>query len=159
LATIADGEVKTRFKLSGVVRMAEKILETMDTTLFLARDVQDLSAPSVPMSFVQVASSRSDSREEVEDATSGPFDEVQQMISTLISELRDQAAGDMDQHQFCSESVAKNRQARHTVENAIDVKKSEILWAETAIARLDDEVSFYESEKARLTQAATDADT
>jgi len=158
LATIADGEVKTRFKLSGVVRMAEKILETMDTTLFLARDVQDLSVPSVPMAFVQLAS-RSDSQEEVEDATAGPFDEVQQMISTLISELRDQAAGDMDQHQFCSESVAKNRQARHTVENAIDVKKSEILWAETAIARLDDEVSFYEAEKARLTQAAADAAT
>lgn len=116
------------------------------------------------MSFVQ---EQEDSQDEsliqrasaaATSAAGGPFDEVSQMIQALIASLRQQANEDLDKHQFCMENTAKNRKQRVAVMSALDVKASEIHWAETAVAELKDQVEYLGEETSRLRAAASEAE-
>lgn len=166
-------ETKMRSKLLDSLKISNALLEHVDTTAFIAKDVRELRV--LAHSFLQVAMSRpgarlyksspsvsllqASSEQDSEAADSqtvmsgGPFDSVSQMIEELIASLKAEANQDVDQHQFCEESKAQNRRARHMAENSIDERTTEIHWAQTAIERLDDEISFLESETTRLAGA------
>lgn len=181
MQTVAKEEDASRFKLLGLLKMSKKMLESMDASMFLARDMHDLSsdesavatpaqqapADASPASFLQISEHRSISTplsfmqegSLTSAAAAGPFDDVTQMINGLIVSMRSQANAEANQEQFCMESKAKNRKAKTDVTNSIDVKTSEIHWAETAAARLDDEIAFLESEASRLTAFANNAKT
>eukprot|EP00928_Gymnodinium_smaydae_P056836 TRINITY_DN4014_c0_g1_i1.p1 TRINITY_DN4014_c0_g1~~TRINITY_DN4014_c0_g1_i1.p1 ORF type:complete len:704 (+),score=182.77 TRINITY_DN4014_c0_g1_i1:139-2250(+) len=166
--SIWDEEKGLRFALMGSLRMAKVFLQKMDSSSFLAKDMQSLSvtqtAPAaepapLPLAFLQEeateeTASGSGATSASVVTSAGAFDEVSRMIQGLITSLREQANGDMDKHQFCNENKAKNRKMSRDVSNAIDAKGAEIRWAEMAMARLDDEISFLKTEASRLEAAA-----
>lgn len=80
----------------------------------------------------------------------GPFDEVKDMISTLITALKDEANKELNQHQFCQDNLVKNRHERTVKLSDVDRAASELRRAKMAIKRLTEEVAFVESEVARL---------
>jgi len=92
-------------------------------------------------------------------AQGGPFDGVKDMISTLITSLKDQANSEANQHQFCQEGLAQNRRDRTSKLNEIDGKASELRRAQLAGKRLSAEVAFVESEVTRLKVGAETEDT
>lgn len=180
-AAVFTEEDKLSYKLVGQIKMAKKMLESMSASMLLQRDMQALRGPApaflqvasseteegqTPLSFVQ-ESQDSDSQDTdaliqraqtaATSAAGGAFDEVSQMIQALITSLKQQANEDLDKHQFCMENTAKNRKQRLAVVAAIDVKGSEIHWAETAVAELKEQVTYLEKETARLRAAATNA--
>eukprot|EP00929_Paragymnodinium_shiwhaense_P072272 TRINITY_DN3668_c0_g1_i1.p1 TRINITY_DN3668_c0_g1~~TRINITY_DN3668_c0_g1_i1.p1 ORF type:complete len:714 (+),score=314.30 TRINITY_DN3668_c0_g1_i1:138-2279(+) len=187
MATVFKEEYKQMGKLEGLYKMSKKMLESMDASMFLVKDMQALrgegAAPSflqlksatasnasatVPMSFVQEeADEEQDPQPDssllqrastaAAAAAGGPFDEISQMIQALIASLREQANDDLNKHQFCQESTAKNRNERLSIAKAIDIKASEIHWAEVAVGELQDQVQYLEKETARLQAAATQA--
>merc|ERR1719223_1529235 len=85
----------------------------------------------------------------------GPFDSVTKMISGLIASLKAQANEEVNQHQFCQDSLSKNRRDRISKKNSIDSLTSTIRWSKMAIVRLDDELSYLEQEMSRLANAQT----
>jgi hypothetical protein len=173
-AGIFTQEHKLRFKLQGLLRMSAKLLDAVDTEASLQKDLQDLPVTS-PTAGAPTAQSRALAQVnasakhrhvrtqllQVGDASTvasaGPFDTVSETIQGLISSLTEQANDDVGQHQFCTENIAKNRQSRIKTSADIDMKMSEIRWAEAAVARLDDEFEFLGTEKTRLTEAAAAA--
>lgn len=177
---VADnkGAQKTqRNKVVNDVLMASKVLEHMDTFLFLSTDLQGLkrAAPS----FLQVNADNLQSFGEaapMESAISllqegegmgleelvenygaaveaGPFDKVTKMISGLIASLKAQANEEVNQHQFCQDSLSKNRRDRIAKKNSIDTLTSTIRWSKMAIVRLDDDVKYLGQEMNRLGDA------
>jgi len=184
-ARTSSKEATLRSKLLDALKIGTKLLEHVDTTAFIAKDMSELRAgapsfvqtelrmppqsqrfnvspPVVPLPkladsstlFVSLLQASAAATSKTATATSiGPFDEVSQMIEELISSLRAQANGDVDQHQFCEESKMKNRNARHLTENSIDEKATEVHWALTSVERLDDEIAFLEGEAKRLADA------
>jgi hypothetical protein len=161
---------KQRAKVVSDVKMASKVLEHMDTFLFLSTDLQGLkrAAPS----FIQVAVES----EHMGDAVSllqegegmgleelvenygsliseGPFDKVTKMIGGLIASLKAQANEEVNQHQFCTDSLGKNRRDRIAKKNSIDTLTSTIRWSKMAIVRLDDDVKYLGEEMKRLSDA------
>jgi hypothetical protein len=185
--TVSTDEHKMRVKLISLVRMAKTQLKSVDVSMFLQKDVQDVSvsgndddtlsslepmalvetrsrsrrvqwkAPKKPQGLLQEDSALT--AEVSADATAGggPFDDVATMIEQLISQIKDQANADKNKDQFCQEAKAKNRKARIDTTNAIDVKMAEIHWAESAVKQLDEEISFIMVEEARLREVATAA--
>merc|ERR1719456_806153 len=83
----------------------------------------------------------------------GPFDSVTKMISGLIASLKAQANEEVNQHQFCQDSLSKNRRDRVAKKNSIDTLTSTIRWSKMAIVRLDDDVKYLEGEIKRLADA------
>jgi len=173
-----------RRQVANDVSMAAKVLESMDTFLFLSKDLVGLKrrAPSL----LQVAAQNM--RELVEDSPAseqgaltllqegeaeetesesgmgeeelvenyatqvleGPFDKVTKMISGLIASLKAQANEEVNQHQFCQDSLSQNRRDRIAKKNSIDTLTSTIRWSKMAIVRLDDDLKYLESEIKRL---------
>jgi len=91
-------------------------------------------------------------QEENGDTATGPFDKVSGMIKSLMTSLRDQANEEMDLHQWCTEANAKNTKDRIQIRAAMDETATEIHWAKSAIAALDDQLAFFSSELKRLTE-------
>jgi len=207
VAVSAEQQVKLRSQLISLIQMPAKLLESMDTMMFLAKDLRDLGGPSM-LSFVQTqAESKStaelgdmvqaalhtaDAEEDkqVESADQemrsalgegsadpsaaavqtvqavvqqaalvqaegggsalGPFDKVSDMIQALLTSLRDQANEEMDLHQWCVENTAKNNKDRIKVRAYMDETATEIHWAKSAIASLDDQITFFSAEHTRL---------
>merc|ERR1719359_666914 len=83
----------------------------------------------------------------------GPFDSVTKMISGLISSLKAQANEEVNQHQFCQDSLGKNRRDRIAKKNSIDTLTSTIRLSEVAIVRLDDDLKYLTQEIQRLSDA------
>jgi chromosome segregation ATPase len=83
--------------------------------------------------------------------SSGPFDKVSKMISGLIASLKGEANREVNQHQFCQDSLSKNRNDRIAKKNTIDTLDSTIRWSQMAIVRLDDDAKYAEGEIKRLT--------
>lgn len=82
----------------------------------------------------------------------GPFDNVLKMISGLIASLKAQANEEVNQHQFCQDSLSKNRRDRIAKKNNIDSLASTVRWSKMAIVRLDDDLSYLKGEMDRLTK-------
>merc|ERR1719359_1903157 len=80
----------------------------------------------------------------------GPFDKVTKMISGLIASLKAQANEEVNQHQFCQDSLGKNRRDRIAKKNNIDTLTSTIRWSEIASVRLNDDLKYLSSEIKRL---------
>merc|ERR1719321_1249481 len=80
----------------------------------------------------------------------GPFDGVTKMIEGLIASLKAQANEEVNQHQFCQDSLSKNRRDRIAKKNNIDTLTSTICWSKMAIVRLDDDKKYLEGEIKRL---------
>lgn len=221
MATAADEENKLRFQLINLIKMPAKLLEGMNSMLFLTKDLQELGGKSIlevpeeATSFLQEASSSSSSstelaaemraalrssddqeakdagvvpdqapveqqqqseasqamqmamqmqqqvamvQEENGDAQTGPFDKVAGMIKSLMTSLRDQANEEMDLHQWCMDAEVKNKKDWQKIRAAMDETATEIHWAKSAIAQLDDQLAFFSSELKRLTdhKAATE---
>jgi|Transcript_65044 chromosome segregation ATPase len=172
---IAD-QRKKRGSVVNDVAMASQLIEHMDTALFLARDLRGLNRPvqsflqldsssrdetpeaiTQPVSFVQEADASSVGLEQMIEnygssmgMSAGPFDKVQEMISGLIASLKNQANEEVNQNQFCQDSLSKNRNDRLAKKNAIDTLSSTMRWSEMAIVRLDDDVKYLEDEIKRL---------
>jgi len=169
---------KARVAVANDVSMAAAALEHMDTALFLTKDLQGLKR--VAPSFLQVAEHSSvhelppqvwkavsllqegegmGLEELVENYDSsnagneGPFDKVTKMIGGLIASLKAQANEEVNQHQFCQDSMGKNRRDRITKKNTIDTLSSTIRWSKMAIVRLDDDLSYLGQEISRLAAA------
>jgi len=161
---------KQRAKAISDVKMASKVLEHMDTFLFLSTDLQGLkrAAPS----FIQVAAESEHMEEPVSflqegegmgleelvenygsSISEGPFDKVTKMIGGLIASLKAQANEEVNQHQFCQDSLGKNRRDRIAKKNSIDTLTSTIRWSKMAIVRLDDDVKYLGEEMKRLSDA------
>merc|ERR1719316_646670 len=85
----------------------------------------------------------------------GPFDSVTKMLSGLIASLKAQANEEVNQHQFCQDSLGKNRRDRISKKNFIDSLTSTIRWSKMAIVRLDDDLSYLKTEMERLAAAQT----
>lgn len=172
-----EKQLQQRAKVLQQLRMAVKMMQSMDPTMFLGRDIKVLSEDYENVqSFVQVSSKRDDeygagqdisllgalhgSQEDVGLAQrasavrslgqSGPFDEVTHMIQGLISDLRSQANAEVDHHTFCMNSMGENRRSRVAKVDSIHMKQSEIRWGDAAIENLNDEVTFLDSELVRL---------
>jgi hypothetical protein len=184
MATTSSEEGALRSKLLDALKISTTLLEHVDTTAFITKDMgelrglvtsfvqaqsrtllrsprsKDLShavslaeppySHPVPWSLLQAAAAATASRTAV---SSSPFDSISQMIEGLISSLKAEANGDVDQHQFCEETKTKNRKARHLADNWIDEKTTEIHWTSTSVERLDDEIAFLEGESTRLVNA------
>jgi len=168
-----------RRKVVNDVSMASKVLEHMDTKLFLSLDLVGLKRASP--SFLQIAEQNvheepveddedfSFLQEEEEQGTEveemvetygssegmsqGPFDGVTKMIGGLIASLKAQANGEVNQHQFCQDSLGKNRRDRIAKKNSIDTLTSTVRWSKMAIVRLDDDLKYLDSEMKRLADA------
>mmetsp|Transcript_113710 Transcript_113710/g.178922 ORF Transcript_113710/g.178922 Transcript_113710/m.178922 type:complete len:690 (-) Transcript_113710:12-2081(-) len=176
---------KKRGSVVNDISMASQLIEHMDTALFLARDLRGLRGPAPsflqidgtnkphmdvaaeavrPFSFVQESDSGSIGLEQMIEnygssmgMSAGPFDKVTNMISGLIASLKNQANEEVNQHQFCQDSLSKNRNDRVAKKNAMDSLASTIRWSQIAIVRLDDDVKYLEGEMKRLA-AAQDAE-
>jgi len=179
-----SAQKKLRAKATTDVQMAYKVLEHMDTALFLTRDLAGLKR-STSISFLQ-EESESDSEEEtspsssssaalVQDASTaditnllenavgtgaasiseGPFDKVNKMIQGLIASLKAQANEEVNQQQFCEDSLGKNRRDRTATKNNMDTLSATIRWSKMAIVRLDDDIKYLDSELKRLDALAT----
>jgi chromosome segregation ATPase len=85
------------------------------------------------------------------EMTGGPFDKVNKMIKGLISSLKAEANEEVNQHQFCQDSLSKNRNDKVAKKNSIDTLASSIRWSQMAIVRLDDDVQYMNKEMKRLT--------
>merc|ERR1740130_1159551 len=170
-----------RSKVINDVGMASKVLEHMDTKLFLSLDLVGLKRASP--SFLQIedqyvheepvedeedfsflqeeeSSSVDQGLEEMvetygssEGMSQGPFDGVTKMIGGLIASLKAQANGEVNQHQFCQDSLGKNRRDRIAKKNSIDTLTSTVRWSKMAIVRLDDDLKYLDSEMKRLADA------
>lgn len=168
---------KARNAVANDVSMASKVLEHMDTALFLTKDLQGLKR--VAPNFLQIAEHSSVEEpvaralsllqegdgmgleelvENYDSSTSGnegPFDSVTKMIGGLIASLKAQANEEVNQHQFCADSLGKNRRDRIAKKNTIDTLTSTIRWSKMAIVRLDDDLSYLKAEMDRLAKAQT----
>merc|ERR1719321_606240 len=80
----------------------------------------------------------------------GPFDKVTKMIGGLIASLKAQANEEVNQHQFCQDSLGKNRRDRIAKKNSIDSLTSTIRWSKMAIVRLDDDLKYLTGDIKRL---------
>jgi len=208
MTVAAEQEAKLRFQLINLIKMPAKLLEGMDSMMFLAQDLQDLggdarwAAGSAP-SFVQVEAQTSSAelgdamqaalrsaddqeakqegavpdeapaeqqsastqamqmamqmqqqvamvQEENGDTATGPFDKVSGMIKALMTSLRDQANEEMDLHQWCTDTAVKNKKDRLKIRAYMDETATEIHWAKSAIAQLDDQIGFFSGEVKRL---------
>jgi hypothetical protein len=170
---------KQRSQVINDVSMASKVLEHMDTLLFLSKDLQGLRrvaptflqlddhglpdfakagfmARSAPLALLQEGESMG-IEDMVENYGSsvmdGPFDSVTKMISGLVASLKAQANEEVNQHQFCQDSLAKNRRDRIAKKNSMDTLTSTIRWSKMAIVRLDDDKKYLEKEINRLKTA------
>lgn len=171
-----DAQQKKRAQVTSDVLMASKLLERMDTAVFLAKDMQSLRRSA--LSLVQSASWNSNEflgsgvlslirpvsllQQEVMVASDleisysalsgneGVFDSVTHMISGLIASLKAQANGDVNQHQFCQDSLGKNRRHRIAKKLSIDTLSSTIRMSKMAIARLDDNLQHSADDVDRL---------
>lgn len=83
-------------------------------------------------------------------SATGPFDEVQGMLRTLISNLNDQANKDTNLHQWCVDSRAENDNSRIKAKQAMDAASASALWARSAIAKLKEEITYFGKEVKRL---------
>lgn len=215
MAVASEQENKLRFQLINLIKMPAKLLEGMNSMLFLTKDLQDLGGkqvlevPEEATSFLQTEAQSSSSstqlademraalrssddqeakdagavsdeapveqqqqsassqamqmamqmqqqvtmvQEENGDTATGPFDKVSGMIKSLMTSLRDQANEEMDLHQWCTEAEVKNTKDRIQIRAAMDETATEIHWAKSAIAALDDQLAFFSSELKRLTE-------
>merc|ERR1719245_1502206 len=82
--------------------------------------------------------------------SSGPFDKVTGMLEGLLNNLRAQANEDTGLDQWCQQSRADNERSRLETKAAQDEASSQALWAQSAIAELEDEASFFSGEVKRL---------
>lgn len=92
----------------------------------------------------------------LQQGTSGPFDKVTGMIRSLIANLRDQANEDTNLHQWCMDSSAENDKNRIETKSAQNEAEAQILWAKSAMAKLGDQVSFFQDEITRLQKQEQD---
>jgi len=173
---------KSRDSAVNDVSMASKLIEHMDTTLFLVRDIQGLkpTAPSLlgfatsteqenesqdaipvtPYSFLQDADTNGMGLQSLIESysasmgmTAGPFDRVTKMISGLIASLKAQANEAVTQNQFCQDSMGENRNDRVGKVNDIDSLGSSIRWSQMAIVRLDEDIEYLRGEQKHLADA------
>jgi len=166
---------KKRAQVTNDVSMASKLLEHMDTALFLTKEIQGLKKSTAPLRPLGVGSSHKGfkarqprsrrwisllqkddlSDASLEEATmssesEGPFDKVTDMISGLIASLKAQASEEVNKHQFCQDSLVKNRRDRVAKKLSIDSLGSTIRWSKMAIVRLDDDLNYCSAEIERL---------
>lgn len=165
---------KSRSQATNDVLMASKLLQHVDTAIFLARDVQALKmSPTQPGAasshgFLDGFSPYTSSHlsllqvdvgdallEESDDGANGDDsteDKVIQMIHGLIASLRAQANSEVNQQQFCQDSLSQNRQHRVAKTLSIDIMSSTVRWAKIAIVRLADDLKYFEAEMEHLAQ-------
>jgi len=174
---------KERSKVVNDVSMAAKVIESMDTALFLSRDLVGLKRSSpmflqvsevsahrlddeyrdlIPISLLQEedgVNAGMGLEELVEtygtSAVDGPFDKVTKMIGGLIASLKAQANQEVNQHQFCQDGLGQNRRDRIAKKNGIDTLSSTIRWSKMAIVRLDDDLKYLGLEMKRLAAVQT----
>merc|ERR1719460_346985 len=156
--------------------MASKLVEHMGTAMFLAKDLQGFqahphsalrlktqaeheeSAEESPLSFLQDADTSGTARQDLFEssdssavANEGPLDKVTQMISGLLKNLKAEANEEVNKHQFCQDSLGKNRNDRIAKQRSVDTLASTIRWSQMAIVRLDDDTQYLNKEMKRLT--------
>lgn len=183
VAHFLDVQKKSRDSVVNDVTMASKLIEHMDTTLFLARDIQSFkpttlsllqlftgidhdndsqdAASLIPYSFIQDTTDATsmglqsliESYSASIEMTEGPFDKVTKMISGLIASLKAQANEAVTQNQFCQDSMGENRNDRVSKSNDIDSLDSTVRWSQMAIVRLADDIEYLEGEKKHLADA------
>jgi len=187
MSTSIGAQKDLRLSVSGKIRMAVSLLENMDASMFLSKDVTSLKSPP---SFMQIKS-RSVGSQDIQNAlldsmssagpapaggqaavlgllaeasssdaqgqATGPFDQVTDMIKALVSSLKDQANEAVNKDQFCHDSMGQNRRERLSKKNTIDMKKSAMRFSSTAMSRLDGELEFLTHEIARLNELVTTA--
>jgi len=83
----------------------------------------------------------------------GPFDQPIGMIKDLITTLKDSANEDMNHHQWCQDSIEQNKRDRLAAKATIDMRSSEMHWADTAVKRLETDIASAEAELAKLKKA------
>jgi len=172
---------KIRHEVSTNVRMASGLIEHMDTSVFLAKDVRGFmkgssalvqlgsghrrtfmdssSVPSSPFLLLQgkdlsgarLQSFMDASESAGSSSNEGPFDKVTDMLSGLIATLKAEANEDVNQHQFCQDSLSENRRHRAAKVLSIDTLNSCIRWSKMGIVRLDEDLDYFASEMQRLT--------
>merc|ERR1719460_2682360 len=155
--------------------MASKLVEHMGTAMFLAKDLQGFqahphsalrlktqaeheeSAEESPLSFLQDADTSGTARQDLAEssdsstvASQGPLDKVAQMISGLLKNLKAEANEEVNKHQFCQDSLGKNRNDRVAKQRSVDTLASTIRWSQMAVVRLDDDAQYLEAELKRL---------
>lgn len=87
---------------------------------------------------------------------SGPFDQVEHMIRTLIGNLNDQGNTDTNLNQWCLESKDENEKTRFDLKSGGEQASTEILWSQSAISALEEQVIFFGAEIKRLEQRAVE---
>jgi hypothetical protein len=166
-----------RKKVTNDVDMAAKLIANMDTSLFLAQDLESLSKHAASLLQLRERHSRrslSDGSPRTSGSLSlsqdtvlsdiiaadaidsantqyGPFDKVAGMISGLISSLKAQANEEVNQHQFCQDSLGENRRHRVSKKLSIDTLASNIRWDKMALVRLEDDLQYCGEEIKRVT--------
>lgn len=149
------------------IRMAVKMLQSLDAAAFIAQDAQNLrSAPS----FVQVravqrdAVSQASQMDEAVDygqeeaagdlaAVSGPFGKVTGMIKELIASLRAEANKDTTQNQFCEDGKASALNEIAAAKAEIVAAESDLQWANQSTLQQKKIMEIYE-EKAKVNTKA-----
>jgi chromosome segregation ATPase len=170
-----EEQKKSRDAVVSDVKMATKLIEHMDTALFLARDIQSLKPTAqsllqlastkheekylgiAPYSLLQEADTSSMGLQQLIESYSasmgtseGPFDKVTRMISGLIASLKAEANDAVNQNQFCQDSLGENRNDRVEKQADIDSLVATIRWSEMAIVRLTDDVDYLKGEKQHM---------
>jgi len=166
-----DAHRAQRSHVTSDVLMASKLLESMDTSLFLSRDLVGLKQ-SAATSLLQLTHRHW--REHADESvsafvqdeeggavsesldTEGPFDKVTVIISGLIASLKSQANEDVSQNQFCLDGLSQSRRARLVKKNGIDTLSATIRWSKMAIVRLDDDAKYLEEDMNRLATVQSD---
>jgi len=145
------------------LRSATKVVESLDTTAFLARDIRSLGVPRTETGMVEgkagpgIAFVQVGRRQQLVEglAMGGPFDKVREMIQTLIGNLKDQANDDVNKHTACLENQGQLRARQIDTKNQVDLLSSKILFLNGTLIRLKDDVSYCESELTLLTELQT----
>jgi len=164
------GMIDLRTTAMNLVRMPSKLLYSMDAAMFLSKDLKELqAAPTVNLGLVQVTSEHRVASAESDDDSmdsegrlgthtgehsTGPFDNVERMLRTLMANLKDQGNSDTTLNQWCLESKEENEKSRVAVKSAFNQASAQILWSQAAISTLEDQMAFFGGEISRLESRA-----
>merc|ERR1719277_814128 len=78
------------------------------------------------------------------------------MIRNLIANLNDQNNGAADLSSWCHDSEKENEHSRDVAQTSLDEAAAQILWAESALDQMKEEVDYFGAEISRLEKLAVD---
>lgn len=145
-STLLDDEGKDTLLLQ-----RQEMLAAMARASGAASGSEAASASSHSSTKLQSASS-------AQSFSGNPFDEVTQMIDTLITNLREQMNEDMTQDQFCRDQIAANMKERKQTRDEMADFETKKQLAEDALGELDAQLMFVNEEVDRLTEAVSQCD-